>query len=121
MTRPTASELLGTARGTLLRELLPALPQSLNYEARMIANAMAIAMREAEQPYETQSGLSDAHIKELLPQPLSEAIPVKRQLCQALREGAFDENNSRQRGLLSMLYQDTQRKLAISNPKALRK
>lgn len=120
MTRPTASELLGTARRTLLRELLPALPQSLNYEARMIANAMAIAIREAEQPHESQLGLSEVRIKGLLPESLTEAIPAQRQLCRALRKGTFDKNNSRQRDMLSMLYQDTRRKLAVSNPKALR-
>ena len=43
--QPDARDLLATARAALLEKLLPALPAPLHYEARMIANAMAIAAR----------------------------------------------------------------------------
>lgn len=42
---PDAQDLLATAREALLQKLLPALPPELHYEARMAANAMAIAAR----------------------------------------------------------------------------
>jgi hypothetical protein len=42
---PDAADLLATARESLLKKLLPALPAHLHYEARMAANAMAIAAR----------------------------------------------------------------------------
>jgi hypothetical protein len=42
---PDAADLLATARESLLRKLLPALPAHLHYEARMAANAIAIASR----------------------------------------------------------------------------
>jgi len=42
---PDAADLLATARQSLLEVLLPALPSALHYEARMAANAMAIAGR----------------------------------------------------------------------------
>lgn len=42
---PDAADLLATARDSLLQKLLPALPPELHYEARMAANAMAIAAR----------------------------------------------------------------------------
>ena len=44
--RPDAAGLLEAARDVLLRELLPQLPESKRFEARMVANAMAIAGRE---------------------------------------------------------------------------
>src|SRR5574337_1195798 len=49
MNQPDARDLLATARELLLKQLLPALPASLHYEARMIASAMAIAAREMAQ------------------------------------------------------------------------
>lgn len=42
---PDAADLLATARDSLLQKLLPALPPHLHYEARMAANALAIASR----------------------------------------------------------------------------
>lgn len=42
---PDAADLLATAREALLGKLLPALPPALHYEARMAANAIAIASR----------------------------------------------------------------------------
>lgn len=120
MTRPTAVELLSTARRTLFRELLPALPESLNYEARMIANAMAIAIREMEQCPESKTKPSATRLLHLLPESSPESTPENRMICQLLRQGAFDKTSPKQRELLDVLYQDTQRKLAISNPKLLR-
>lgn len=43
---PRVDDLLGTARETLLRELLPQLPAEAKYPALMVANAMGIAARE---------------------------------------------------------------------------
>jgi hypothetical protein len=44
--QPAADDLLATARRVLLDSLLPALPADKTYDALMIANAMAIALRE---------------------------------------------------------------------------
>lgn len=46
---PGAADLLATARDVLLNDLLPALPAEKAFAARMVANAMAIAAREAAQ------------------------------------------------------------------------
>ncbi len=43
---PTGADLLALSRQTLLDELLPLLPESAHYTARMIANTMAIAQRQ---------------------------------------------------------------------------
>lgn len=48
MTRdaPDGARLLALARAALLETLLPALPKEKQFEARLVANAMAIATRE---------------------------------------------------------------------------
>ncbi|AYH45047.1 DUF6285 domain-containing protein [Azoarcus sp. DN11] len=43
---PTGEQLLETARNVLREEILPALPPERKHAALMIANAMAIAMRQ---------------------------------------------------------------------------
>ena len=45
--RPDGGNLLDTARDVLLKELLPHLPEAQRFHARMVANAMAVARREA--------------------------------------------------------------------------
>jgi hypothetical protein len=44
--QPGAADLLATAREVVLKELLPALPPEKVFAARMVANAIAIALRE---------------------------------------------------------------------------
>ena len=44
---PTGPALLALARDVLLNELMPLLPPTAHLEARLIANSMAIAEREA--------------------------------------------------------------------------
>jgi hypothetical protein len=45
---------------------------------------------------------------------------ARRKLCNAIRDGLFDERGERQQMLLATLTQIAHGKLAISNPKALR-
>ena len=44
---PTGPALLALARDVLLRDLMPLLPPEAHLEARLVANTMAIAEREA--------------------------------------------------------------------------
>lgn len=46
--RPNGARLLAQARATLLEILLPALPKDKQFEARLTANAIAIAAREID-------------------------------------------------------------------------
>lgn len=48
--RPDPGELLAAARETVLGALLPHLPREKHYEARMVANALAIAGRALHAP-----------------------------------------------------------------------
>lgn len=92
---PDATNLLGTARTVLLERLLPALPPELRLDARMVARAMEIAARMAEDSA----------------QPACDTM-----LAAAIRAGAHDGDAA----VLAKLRADAQARLAVSNPKALR-
>lgn len=94
---PDTNDLLLTARESVLQRLLPALPPDLHYEARMVANALAIAVRE-------QQHASD--------DPATQGLT--REAADALRRGAHDDG-----ALFPALLAHTRAKLRISNPRLL--
>ena len=79
---PTGPALLALARDALLRQLMPLLPQEAHLEARLVANSMAIAEREAV--------AGEEHAQEIL-----------RQL-----EKLYGESGSGELGLLARLAHD---------------
>jgi len=93
--QPDGASLLAEARRLLSEDLLGQLPEPRRYEARMIANAMAIAGRELA----------------ALPAASSQA----KTLARDIREGRYDKDEDlRDRLAAGVLAQ-----LAISNPKVL--
>lgn len=116
--RPDASELLAIARQTLLDQLLPQLPDSVRYQALMVANAMAIAGRECR-----EGECADAVEAQLLGPLLGDTgqllTDARQALCRAIRQGRFDEPGSDQDRLFSALSTITRARLSISNPKVL--
>lgn len=90
-----AADLLGTARGALLNELLPTLSKEQRYIGLMIANAMAIAVREqASSPDVARSEIG--RLRHLLgavngDDAERELPALRRTLCAAIRAGAFDD------------------------------
>tara|TARA_Y100001951_G_scaffold94328_1_gene90699 strand:+ start:21193 stop:21558 length:366 start_codon:yes stop_codon:yes gene_type:complete len=118
MTAPNALELLLAARASLLDELLPALPADLHYSCRMIASALAIAVREIEQGEQVDHLESQLLDRVLAPEglagrPHDEALA---HLARLVRQGAFDA----QEVLPEVLSTITRARLSISNPKVLR-
>lgn len=97
--RPTGAELLDQARQDLLEELLPALPQSLALQARMLASAMAIAARELRQLSDGQQEID----KQL------QALKTK------IRAGELDSSQ----GTHAWLTSWTRGRVGLSNPRAL--
>src|SRR5262249_14969795 len=93
--QPDGSMLLSEARDRLMGSLLSDLPEKQRYEARMIANAMAIAARE---------------LSVLRPPP-----PDERVLAAEIRSGKYDADA----GFRDRLAADVLARLAISNPKLL--
>jgi hypothetical protein len=94
---PGGAELLRVARAELLENLLPSLPESQRYAARMVANAMAIATREMESPSPDTS--IDAG-----------------KLAAEIRAGVHD-TRERSDPLLERLREITRRRLEVSNPR----
>ncbi|MES2713860.1 MAG: hypothetical protein V4653_19955 [Pseudomonadota bacterium] len=96
--QPDAADLLETARALLLAELLPALPASKTFAARMIANAMAIAARATANPT-------------AWPEPPDAAL---------IRAGVYDPGTPQHDEVAARLLAIAQMRCAISNPRALR-
>lgn len=121
-----AAALLLTARDELLREVLPALPGALRYEALMIANAMAIAKRELDDGGECErQELRVLGVLLGMPEAPRLSVGENRALFElrfmlrsAIRGGDFDSPSQRQ-ALIASLTRVTSGKLAISNPKVL--
>jgi hypothetical protein len=124
--RPNGAELLKIAREALMRELAAELPESKRYLALMIANAMAIAAREAE----LGDGADRAELTSLRmlfqePGPdTSEDVAdrleaLNRRLCAEIRAGKFTRGDAEAR-LRDHLRRSAEARVAISNPKALK-
>lgn len=106
--QPDAADLLNTAREALLQKLLPALPAHLHYEARMIANAMAIASRAAT----------------VDPAPLEARLAAfadgPAQFAARIRAGAYAPGTPAHAGAAALLRDMTRLRCAVSAPRALR-
>jgi len=124
---PESSELLLVARKTLLDEIRPLLGESAKYTVAMIANAMAIAAREAEAG-EAPALAALARLdriyglepRELHGQALRRALAdQERQLADDIRCGRFDTRDDRRRAVVDHLRKMVIARLQVSNPKSL--
>lgn len=123
--QPDATKLLAIARATLLDRLLPQLTEASRYDALMIANAMAIAIREfaaGDKAARAELGRLQLLFAETAKSPASEELHVmlaayNRRLAREIRSGRFDD--SERVALLAHLAQTTADELAVSNPRAL--
>lgn len=124
-----AADLIATARDALLGELLPALPKDRRYTGLMIANAMAIAMREERLGFDAARSEA-ARLRNLLDaigaSPARAADPIDTELAtlrarirDVIRDGRFDASE-RWKMLVAALLHTASDRVAISNPKALR-
>lgn len=100
---PAGLELLRVARKTFLEELLPQLPEPARYHARMVANAIAIALRELEPEVS-------------LPTPQTRR--EDEELARAIRGGGYD-SPAQMAPLMARLREATRARLAVSNPRIL--
>ena len=94
-----AADLIATAREALLNELLPRLPKDQRYAGLMIANAMAIALREQHVGGRCRARRSGAIARSAgrlrrgrrATSPDEASGVAARALCVAIRGGDFDE------------------------------
>ena len=104
---PEAADLLATARDVLLAELLPALPPEKAFAARMVANAMAIASREAAQDPAWQA------------EALARMGGDARAFAAMIRAGGFDPGTPRHAEAAALLDDITRARCTVSAPRAL--
>jgi hypothetical protein len=121
---PDAADLLTIARETLLKSVLPVLPEEKLYPVLMIANAMAVAARETAQrqplyadelaEFEGFYGKNSEAGAEQLEERL---LAFNRRLARDARSGRFEGGDAlRFRNLLERLVRA---RLQVSNPKYL--
>lgn len=113
--RPDAAGLLETARDVLLRELLPHLPESKRFEARMVANAMAIARRGMA----ADAAPALALLRALLDAPHAEPDALLNLLAAEIRSGERDPGTPGHAAAAKALVELTRLRCSISNPRAL--
>ena len=113
---PEGPNLLATARDALLTEILPKLTGTDAFNARMIANAMAIAAREAAQ--------NDAWVAEMratMQRLTGDADAPDRALAAAIRAGAYDPGSAHYAEATALLREAARLRCAISAPRVLGK
>jgi hypothetical protein len=117
--RPTAEELLAIARDTVAETLVPALPEEHRYAARLVAAAIATALRETaagtaalEAERRALAALyGDAH------GPLDVALEaLNRRFAADIRAGAYDAPGPRRTAALALMRAAVDARLAESNP-----
>lgn len=97
--KPLGTDLLATARDAVLNDLLPALPPEHHATARMVAAAIALALREAASP--------------TLP-----AMNLAR-LAADIRAGAHDPGSATHAETAGTLRALARARAAVSAPRAL--
>ena len=115
---PTGPALLALARDVLLNELLPLLPPTAHLEARLVANSMAIAEREA------LAGAAPAHgilheLEEFYGEGGEGEQGLMWRFARDLRAGTFEEGEPRERHAREILWRLTIAKLRDANPRFL--
>ncbi|MBV1797929.1 DUF6285 domain-containing protein [Siccirubricoccus sp. G192] len=113
--RPDGPELLEVARDVLLQDLLPHLPEAKRYQARMVANAMAIARREATA--DPAPALAQLRAALTLPDAAPEALLAR--LAREIRAGAHDPGTAGHAALAAALAEMVRLRCAVSAPRAL--
>jgi hypothetical protein len=113
---PTGPALLALARDVLLHELMPLLPQEGHLTARLVANSMAIAEREAVAGEEPAQEIL-RQLEKLYGD--GEQGLLLRRLAQDIRAGDFEESQLSERHVREILWLHTITKLRSANPRFL--
>ena len=115
---PTGPALLALARDVLLNELMPLLPPTVHLDARLVANSMAIAEREAISCAAPEERIL-RELKELYGEGGEGEQGLLRRFAHDLRAGAFEEGEPRERHAREILWRLTVAKLRDANPRFL--
>ena len=107
------ADLLKVARTSLRERVMPQVEAEARYEAAMVANAMAIAIRELEIGPQARAE-ERALLGIFLGQPDATLPQLRRRLCRELRSPPFAEKHAIE--LRTLLERLVHARLAISNP-----
>jgi len=113
---PEGPSLLATARDALLTDILPKLTGTDAFTARMIANAMAIAAREA-----TQHGAWAEETRATMQRLTGATEAPDSAFAAAIRAGAFDPGSAHYAEAAAVLRKAARIRCAISVPRVLGK
>lgn len=112
---PEGPDLLATARDVVLQQLLPHLPEAQKFAARMVANAMVIAAREAKQaPWQDEAAADIARVLDD-----GGAGDALRRFAAAIRAGHFDPGTARHDEAFDTLRRIARRRSEVSNPRVI--
>jgi len=112
---PEGAALLALARDILIHDLLPLLPSERQLEARLIANCMAIAEREARM---REPGEAIVQALEALYEPGAHDELLGR-FARQLRIGGFENSPERAAQARAILWRLTIARLRLANPRFL--
>ncbi len=115
---PTGPALLALARDVLLNELMPLLPQTAHLEARLVANSMAIAEREAVSGAPPSQEICH-ELEKLYGEAAEGEQGLMHRFARDLRAGVFKDGESRERHAREILWRLTIAKLRDANPRFL--
>ena len=117
---PTGQTLLALARDVLLNDLMPLLPEEARLDARLVANSMAIAEREAETADYLRKTIT-RNLEELYDSRAQGEQPkdLPRRFARDLRVGTFSSSEPLERRAREILWQLTIAKLRRANPRFL--
>jgi hypothetical protein len=106
--KPGAADLLATARQVVLEELLPALPPEKALAARMVAAAIALALREG-------AATGEAALRARL----ADLAPDEAALAAAIRAGEHDPGTAHHAEVAAWLRDAARHRASVSAPKVL--
>jgi hypothetical protein len=101
--RPTAAELVAAVADFLDHEVRDAVTGSVNFHARVAANALRMVQRELEAPQPAEVTAALGHL----------GVPDEAALAQAIRDGAMDDRGDE---LTSALRAIVSHRLAAAHP-----
>lgn len=113
--RPDGAALLRAARDVLLRDLLPLLPERQQFQARMVANAMAIAQRETA----ADGRPAEVALRGIPGAPGDDAAASVAQLATDIRAGKHDPGTASHAAVAAALVAVARLRCGVSAPKAL--
>lgn len=115
---PTGPALLALARDVLLHDVMPLLPPEAHLEARLVANSMAIAEREALAGDTARQEII-RELEKLYGELSGGRRELLARLARDLRGGAFEGSELREHEARDILWRLTIAKLRSANPRFL--